>query len=73
MQLTGYTYDRTDIKTKNEAGFIAEYVNDILPGIVNKDENGQANGIQYSKLTAYLVEAIKTLNQEVKELKAKLG
>ena len=73
MQLTGYTYDRTDIKTKNEAGFIAEYVNEILPGIVNKDENGQANGIQYSKLTAYLVEAIKTLNQEITELKAKLG
>lgn len=73
MQLTGYTYDRTDIKTKNEAGFIAEYVNEILPGIVNKDENGHANGIQYSKLTAYLVEAIKTLNQEITELKAKLG
>ena len=73
IRLTGYTYDRTDIEKKNESGLIAEYVEEVLPNLVSKDENGIVNGVQYTKLTAYLVEAIKSLNDEVKELKAKLG
>lgn len=73
LQLTGYTYDRTDIEKKNESGLIAEYVEQVLPNLISKDENGITNGVQYTKLTAYLIEAIKTLNSNVEELKAKLG
>jgi hypothetical protein len=73
VKLTGYTYDRKDIDKKNESGLIAEYVEQVLPNLVSRDENGVVNGVQYTKLTAYLVEAIKTLSNEVTELKAKLG
>lgn len=72
MQLVGYTYDRTDTNAKNEAGLIAEQVEKVIPQVVNKDENGNANGIQYGKLSAYLIEAIKTLNAEITELKSKI-
>lgn len=73
LQLVGYTYDRIDTNAKNEAGLIAEQVEKIIPQVVNKDENGKANGIQYGKLTAYLIEAIKTLNTEITELKSKIN
>jgi hypothetical protein len=37
--------------------------------LVSKDEDGNAYGIQYTKLTAYLIEAVKTLKQEIDQLK----
>ena len=68
MQLVGVTYDRKDNK-EHEAGLIAEDVNKVLPDLVSKDLNGDPHGIKYSKLTAYLVEAIKSLKQEINDLK----
>ena len=64
MQLVGVTYDRKDGSSKNEAGLIKEEVEKILPNLV-KDE-----GIHYTKLTAYLIESIKSLKQEINELKS---
>ena len=69
MQLVGVTYDRRDGSKKDEAGLIAEEVNEILPNIVSKDENGQPAGIHYTKLTAYLIEAVKSLKAEINSLK----
>jgi hypothetical protein len=69
LQLVGVTYDRKDGSRINEAGLIAEDVNKVLPDLVSKDENGNAYGIQYTKLTAYLIEAVKTLKQEIDQLK----
>jgi hypothetical protein len=68
MQLVGVTYDRKD-NNEHEAGLIAEEVNKILPDLVSKDANGDPHGIKYTKLTAYLIEAIKSLKQEINELK----
>ena len=68
MQLVGVTYDRKDNK-EHEAGLIAEDVNKVLPDLVSKDLNGDPHGIKYSKLTAYLIEAIKSLKQEINDLK----
>jgi hypothetical protein len=68
MQLVGVTYDRKDNK-EHEAGLIAEDVNKVLPNLVSKDANGDPHGIKYSKLTAYLVEAVKSLKQEIDQLK----
>jgi hypothetical protein len=67
-RLSGVTYDRTDT-VMHEAGLIAEEVEKILPYMVARDENGRANGVKYSKLTAYLIEAIKILKMEVDQLK----
>jgi hypothetical protein len=68
MQLVGVTYDRKDMD-KHEAGLIAEDVNKIIPELVSKDADGNPHGIQYSKLTAYLIEAVKSLKNEIDTLK----
>jgi hypothetical protein len=68
MQLAGVTYDRKDNK-EHEAGLIAEQVYKIIPDLVSLDANGKPHGIKYTKLTAYLLEAIKSLNKEINLLK----
>jgi hypothetical protein len=69
MQLVGVEYDRKDTK-EHESGLIAEQVYKILPDLVSCDENGKPYGLKYTKITAYLVEAIKELNNELKKLKS---
>ena len=69
LQLCGVSYDRRDGSRKNEVGLIAEEVNKIIPNLVTKSATGDPEGIQYTKLTAYLVEAIKSLKAEIDELK----
>jgi hypothetical protein len=71
INLTGYIYDRIDGSVKNEAGLIAEYVDTVIPNIVTKDLEGHATGINYTRLTAYLIEAIKTLKEDIEILKGK--
>jgi hypothetical protein len=68
LKLSGVTYDRKDTQV-HEAGLIAEWVNEILPDLVTKDMAGNTIGIKYTKLTAYLIESVKTLKQEINELK----
>jgi hypothetical protein len=70
MQLAGVTYDRKDNK-EHEAGLIAEQVYKIIPDLVSLDSTGKPHGIKYTKLTAYLLESIKTLKNEINELKNK--
>ena len=71
LQLVGVTYDRKDGSRINEAGLIAEEVNKVLPNLVSKDDNGNAYGLQYTKLVAYLIESIKTLNTRIEQLETK--
>jgi hypothetical protein len=68
MQLVGVTYARKDTH-KYEAGLIAEEVDKVLPNLVSKNADGSPEGIQYTKLTAYLIEAVKSLKAEIDELK----
>jgi hypothetical protein len=70
MQLAGVTYDRKDNK-EHEAGLIAEQVYKIIPDLVSLDSNGKPHGIKYTKLTAYLLESIKSLKDELDVLKGK--
>jgi hypothetical protein len=72
LKLTGVTYDRKDQSSFNEPGLIAEDVNKILPNLVVKDEKGNPNGIQYTKVVAYLIEAIKDQQHQIEELKKKV-
>jgi hypothetical protein len=69
MKLVGVTYDRRDGSKKEEAGLIAEEVNKILPNLVTKDQDGNPDAIHYTKLTAYLIEAVKSLKAEINSLK----
>ena len=70
LQLVGVTYDRKD-HARHEAGLIAEEVYKVVPNLVSLDNNGNPYGIQYTKITAYLVECIKSLKQEINELKGR--
>jgi hypothetical protein len=70
LQLVGVTYDRKDGTSKNEPGLIAEDVNRIIPNLVSKGKDGKIEGINYSKLSAYLIEAVKTLKEEIDQLKS---
>jgi hypothetical protein len=72
MQLTGVIYDRKDKTSINEPGLIAEEVDKILPNLVTKDDNGNPYGIQYTKLVAYLIEAVKDQQHQIEELKKKV-
>lgn len=70
--LNPVSYKRKGAKDKKEIGLIAEEVNEIIPDIVKKDANNNPEGIDYSKLTVILINAVKELSAEVKELKKKI-
>jgi trimeric autotransporter adhesin len=58
-QLRGVSYDRKD-SGKHEIGVIAEEVGQIVPEVVSYEKNGKdAAGVDYSRLTALLIEAVK--------------
>jgi len=69
LSLNAFTYDRKDGSQINEPGLIAEDVNKILPNIVSKDADGNPQSIAYSRLTAYLIESIKSLSKQIEDLK----
>jgi hypothetical protein len=58
-QLRGVSYDRKE-SGQHEVGVIAEEVGAVLPEIVSWEDNGKdAQGVDYSRLTALLIEATK--------------
>jgi len=71
VQIQGVTYNKKDGSAINEPGFIAEDMYSILPSLVSLDRAGDPQGIKYTNLTAYLVEAIKELKAEIELLKNK--
>ena len=68
LKLAGVTYDRKD-NNEHEAGLIAEDVYKIAPDLVSLDLNGNPYGIKYTKIGAYLIEAIKTIKADIDQLK----
>jgi hypothetical protein len=75
-QLRGVSYDLKS-NGKHEIGVIAEEVGTVVPEVVSWDENGKdAMGVDYSRLTALLIEATKeqqSLIQQQQEQIAKLS
>jgi fibronectin-binding autotransporter adhesin len=72
-KLQGVYFDWKDNKkVGKDIGFIAEDVNEVLPSVVLK-LNNQVEAMEYGKLTAILVEAIKELSSEVQELKRQIN
>jgi hypothetical protein len=56
---------------KTEIGLIAEEVEKIYPELVEYTSAGEVLGLNYSRLTAVLIESVKELKQEINELKLK--
>ena len=73
LGINGYTYDRKDGSRRNEPGLIAEEVAEVLPNIIQRDDQGNPSGVQYTKIIAYLVESIKELKTEIDSLKKNNG
>jgi len=66
-QLTGFGFTWKESKEK-AYGLSAQEVEKVIPEIVRDRPDG-TKGINYMNLTAFLVEAIKDLKQEIEELK----
>jgi CII-binding regulator of phage lambda lysogenization HflD len=75
--INGVTYNWNEIArdkdtTIREAGVIAQEVMSVLPEVVVVRENGYL-AVRYDKLTALLIEGVKELATELRDLKKKLG
>jgi hypothetical protein len=70
-RLRGVSYDLKE-NGKHEIGVIAEEVGAVVPEIVQWDKNGKdANGVDYSRLTALLIEAVKQQQAQFNAQQAK--
>src|SRR4029077_6301075 len=65
QQLRGVSYELKD-SGKHEVGVIAEEVGAVVPEVVSYEDNGKdARGVDYSRLTALLIEATKEQQEEL--------
>jgi hypothetical protein len=69
-QLQGVSYDRKE-DGKHEIGVVAEDVEQIVPEIVARDpETREVQGVDYARVSALLIEAIKAQQAEIQQLRA---
>ena len=68
--IEGVTYQWVG-KQGNNYGVIAQDIQKVLPEVVSQDNNGYLS-VNYSSIIPVLIEAIKELQDEVKDLKSKL-
>jgi hypothetical protein len=68
LKLNPVTYTR---KTTGaiETGLLAEDVAQIIPELVERDRRGVPERIAYTRITAYLIDVVKTLKSEIDTLK----
>jgi hypothetical protein len=71
-QLRGVAYQLKD-SGKHEIGVIAEEVGQVVPEVMSYEENGKdAQGVDYSRLTALLIEAVKQQQREIREQRTQI-
>lgn len=72
LSLTGvsFTFKNTG---KESIGLIAQEVNEILPEVVNHNEETDTMTVSYGNIVGLLIEAIKEQQIEIDKLKNKLG
>lgn len=71
LKVRGVLYDRTDTGFKNNIGFIAQELDQQFPELVETNIDG-TKAVKYQNMVAVLVEAIKELSSENKDLKQRL-
>ena len=75
-QISGNTFDwksgfgEIHSHSGTDVGVIAQEIEKILPQVVTTRENGY-KAVQYEKIIALLIEAVKELQEEVNQLKGK--
>ena len=71
-RLRGVSYD-LKASGKHEIGVIAEEVGEIVPEVVSYEANKKdAQGVDYSRLTALLIEAVKQQQKQIAALRSQL-
>ena len=72
-QLQGVTYQRKS-DGRHEIGVLAEDVDRVLPEVVSRDPvTNEVQGVDYARLAALLIEAVKSQQAEIQHLKAQVG
>ena len=73
-KLKGVSYNWTDPDNHDdEIGLIAQDVEQVVPEVVRNLGNSSLKGIEYQKLTAILIEAVKELSGKLNELNNKVN
>ncbi len=71
-QLQGVSYERRS-DGRHEIGVIAEDVDQVVPELVFRDpDTKQVQGVDYARLSALLIEAVKTQQDEIQQLKVEV-
>ena len=71
-QLQGVSYERK-LDHRAEIGVIAEDVDRIVPEIVSRNpDSKQIEGVDYARLSALLIEAVKSQQQEIEQLQIEI-
>jgi hypothetical protein len=71
-QLKGVHFEWKD-NGKHDIGLIAEEVGEVIPEVVQYEENGRdAKAIDYSRIVSVLIEAVKEQQEEIDALKDEL-
>jgi len=75
MQMQGVYYKRNDIEdAREQVGVIAQDMEAIVPEVVlTADDDMQTKSVDYGKITAVLIEAVKQLNIELQTLKQQIN
>ena len=71
MKMQGVSYERNDVEEpRRQVGVLAQDMEEIVPEVVlTADDEMQTKSVDYGKLTAVLIEAIKELKLEIEQLK----
>jgi hypothetical protein len=73
MRLNGVTFDWKE-NGKHDIGLIAEDVGQVVPEVVKYEANGiDAQSVDYARLTALLIEAVKEQQKTIDELKSEIS
>jgi hypothetical protein len=71
--LQGVSYERTS-DGQHEIGLVAEDVDRVVPEVVVHDsETHEVEGVDYSRLVAVLIEAVKAQQAEIEQLKSQMA
>ena len=75
MQMQGVYYKRNDVEdAREQVGVLAQDMEAVLPEVVlTADDDMQTKSVDYSKLTAVLIESVKELNVQLQELKQQIN
>ncbi len=73
LSMRGVSYRWSDERGgKPDIGFIAEEMAEVLPEIVSFDDDGEPVGIDYGRVTAMLVEAVKAQQTQMRSMEQRL-